>query len=331
MQIAPHKKRIGVLRGGPSPLYDVSIQTGKNILANMPEQFIPVDIFVSKNGVWHEGGFEKSPARVLQSVDAVVNALHGKYGEDGTVQKILDDLRVSYTGSRSLPSAVSMNKVLTKKIFEKNGIKTPLYHSVLQDEFEADAPNIIDTIFRTLTFPLVVKPAKGGSSLGLTLARTKFDIEKAIKNALEYSDSVLIEEYIAGKEATCGVIEDFRNELHYVMLPVEIVLPQKDLVGVYDHMGKFGEQPFAHVIPGNFTDFEKREIERISRIAHAALGLSHYSRADFRVHPKRGVYCLEVNSLPDLSERSTFVKGLEAVGSNIKEFISHTLNKILRR
>lgn len=326
--LSSQKHRIGVLRGGPSPEYETSLLTGKNILRNMPEQYIPVDIFVSKDGVWHEGGFERSPDKVLRSVDAVVNAMHGSYGEDGTVQKILDQFGTPYTGSSAVPSAVSMNKILTKKVLERHGIKTPLYVSIEKQTVLTDINSAVEQIFNILPFPLIIKPAQGGSSLGLSLVFSKSEIAPAIHKALQYGHSVLAEEFIDGKEATCGVIDDFRSKSTYVLLPVEVAVPIEQKKHVYESDAKLGYS-YDLRIPSNFQESEKREIEKLSELVHLALGLRHYSRSDFRVHPKRGVYCLEVNALPDLSEKSSFVKSLESVGSNIKDFLSHLIHKTL--
>jgi D-alanine-D-alanine ligase len=328
--LSTQRHRIGVLRGGPSREYDFSLATGKNILRNMPEEFIPVDIFVSKDGLWHEGGFEKTPGRILGSVDAVVNAMHGSYGEDGTVQKILDQFGTPYTGSPAVPSAVSMNKILTKKILERYGVRTPLYVSISKAEALDDMNETVERVFRSIPFPLVVKPAQSGSSLGLSLVYSKADISNALHKAFSYGDTLLAEEYIDGKEATCGVIDDFRQKSTYVLLPVEVVVQTEGKEKVFDNASKYG---YTHALntPGNFSDTEKSEIERISELVHMAMGLRHYSRSDFRVHPKRGVYCLEVNSLPDLSEKSSFVKSLESVGSNIKDFLGHLIHKTLNK
>ncbi len=326
--LSTQKRRIGVLRGGPSPEYEFSLATGKNILKQMPEEYIPVDIFVSKDGAWHEGGFEKSPGRILGSVDAVVNAMHGSYGEDGTVQKILDQFGTPYTGSGAVPSAISMNKILTKKVLERHDVRTPLYVSIAKSDALNDMNATVERIFTNLPFPLVIKPATGGSSVGLSVVNTKNDISTALHKALAYGEYVLAEEFIDGKEATCGVIDDFRNKSTYVLMPVEVVLPSSHKQNIFDYESK---SAYAHPLntPGNFTEAEKREIERVSELVHLALGLRHYSRLDFRVHPKRGAYCLEVNTLPDLSEKSSFVKSLESVGSNIKDFLSHLIQKTL--
>lgn len=320
----PQKTRIGVLRGGPSPEYEVSLNTGKAILSNLPEEYEPLDIFISKNGIWHEKGFEKTPESILKRVDMIINGLHGKYGEDGEVQKILDGFGVPYTGPRSLPASVSMNKILSKNIYGKHRLKTPVSVSLFIDNLSRQT---IKDAYESIPAPFVVKPASAGSSVGVFIVDSLSDLEDAVLNAAQYSPSVLVEEFIKGKEATCGVIEDFRGQKHYALLPVEI----KHKSDFFDYDAKYSDNGAEEICPGNFSESESEAIKNAAIAAHDILGLSHYSRSDFIVHPKRGVYILETNSLPGLTEQSLIPKSLTAVGSNIKEFLSHLINKTLGR
>ncbi len=120
-----NKIRIGVLRGGPSSEYEVSLKTGSSVLNNLPEKYSPVDIFIDKKGGWYIQGIPHEPHEAFKKVDAIFNALHGEYGEDGNVQKILDTFSIPYTGSKTVSSAIGMNKALAKNIFKSHGIKTP--------------------------------------------------------------------------------------------------------------------------------------------------------------------------------------------------------------
>jgi D-alanine-D-alanine ligase len=137
----------------------------------------------------------------------------------------------------------------------------------------------------------------------------------------------MVEEYISGKEATCGIIEDFRNAPFYSLLPVEITCQKNKYF--HDYNSKYENLESRYRVPGNFTENEKEQIQETAGLVHKILGLRHYSRSDFIIHPKRGLFCLEVNTLPELTHRSSFVKSLEAVGGNIKEFLSHLLSKTL--
>ena len=127
------KKKVGVLRGGPSSEYDVSLKTGKSVMDNLmmqaglADRYEVLDIFIDKEGTWHYLGAPIKPEKVFKKVDVIFNALHGAYGEDGTVQKLLDYFNIPYTGSTALASAVGMNKVLSKKIYKNNNLKTPLH------------------------------------------------------------------------------------------------------------------------------------------------------------------------------------------------------------
>lgn len=323
-----HQTRIGVLRGGPSPEYEVSLNTGKTILSNLPEHVEPVDIFISRDGLWHEKGVTKSPGNILRRVDAVLNGLHGAYGEDGEVQKILDSFKVPYSGSLAMPSAVAMNKMLSKKIYQNHGLKTP--HSVHIALENLSRQSIKDAFYGTLS-PFVVKPVCAGSSIGVYIVSTLPELEEAVIAASQYSPGVLIEEFIAGKEATCGVIDDFRGVNHYSLLPIEI----RHKSNFFDYNSKYGTSATGggaeEICPGNFSPSEAKMIQEMAVAAHRALGLRHYSRSDFLVHPKRGIYILETNTLPSLTETSLIPKALKAVGSNIKEFISHLLHKTLTK
>ena len=311
------------MRGGPSSEYEVSLKTGGNVLANLPEGCEPLDILISKEGIWHMYGLEKDPYQILKTVDVVVNAMHGAYGEDGTVQKIFERFNIPYTGSDSLSSAISMNKVLSKNIYKQNGLKTP-YSMVIPSE--KITKSSVREIYQNMIPPFVVKPSNAGSSVGIYIANTLAELEEAVTAAAKHSPTVLIEEFIKGKEATCGVIEDFRGQKYYALLPVEI----RHGGEFFNYDSKYSENGAEEICPGNFSQKEAKEIERLAVEAHKHLGLRHYSRSDFIIHPRRGIFVLETNSLPGLTERSLLPKALKAVGSDTKEFIAHLLQITLK-
>ncbi len=317
------KLRIAVLRGGPSGEYEVSLKTGASILKHLPEKYQAHDIFISKDGAWHREGVERSPERALVGIDAVINALHGEYGEDGKVQQILQQLGVPYTGSDSLASALAMNKILTKQAFENHGIKTP-YYAVIRRGDNVEEKTAY--VFSHFLLPFIVKPASSGSSLGVTLVKNFNDLFPAIEKALAVSDSVLVEEYIKGREATCGVIDNFRNEKTYALLPVEIVQGKEH--DFFNYEAKYGGGT-EEICPGRFSEAEKQEIQKLARDVHEKLGLRHYSRTDFMVHPRRGIYALEVNTLPGITSESLLPKSLAAIGASLGEFLDHLISLVL--
>lgn len=316
---------VGVLRGGPSSEYDISLKTGGEVLKHLPEKYQARDIFISKDAVWHIHGAPRTPSQALRNVDVVWNALHGEFGEDGKVQMILNERGIPYTGSAVLPSVFGMNKALSKKIFVEHGIKTPLHIIVRKTD---DPEKVREHLFWHFHLPLIVKPVGAGSSLGITVIEDYRALFNALSSAFLYSNTALIEEFIKGREATCGVIDDFRGEHHYTLLPVEIYRPNN--MTFFDYSAKCSDT-YSHTCPGNFTDEEKSEIQRIARLAHEHLGARHYSRSDMIVHPHRGIYLLEINTLPGLSEYSLFPRSLEAVGCTLSNFIDHVITLALER
>jgi D-alanine-D-alanine ligase len=313
------RKKIAVLRGGPSSEYEISLKTGAEILKNLPDdKYNLFDVCIAPDGDWYLKGVKTSPSDVLSQIDVVVNAMHGQYGEDGKIQRLLETFDVPYTGSRSISSAVAMNKILAKQEFKKCGVKIPV-----DIVLKKDSDYSIAEIFRTFPFPAIVKPVNAGSSLGIGIARTAIELDQAIKNAFEISDKILVEEFIEGREATCGVVDDFRGQDIYALLPVEIRTKSKNDFFNYD--AKYSGES-EEICPGNFTIEEKAKIQELARQAHKVLGLRHYSRSDFIISPRRGIYLLETNSLPGLTAESLFPKSLEAVGSNLSEFLEHLIS-----
>ena len=315
--------KVAVLRGGPSSEFEVSLNTGKNVLENLPHHYIPTDVFISKDGIWHVDGVVVSPAKLFQNTDVVFNAMHGQYGEDGKVQQLLDQHKVKYTGSKALASAVAMNKLMTKELYKKAGLKTPIHKVVKRGE---DSEDLATTIFKTFPMPAIIKPNAAGSSVGMALVNSIGDIDRAIKDAFKHSDTVLIEEFIPGREATCGVVEKFKGKDIYSLFPIEIIKPVEN--DFFDYDAKYSGKS-REICPGNFSKEESRIIQELSIKAHEILGLSHYSRSDFIVNPRRGIYILETNTLPGLTKESLVPKELEAIGSSISQFLDHIINLAL--
>jgi len=316
--------KVAVLRGGISSESEISFKTGKSVLDNLPDKYIPVDVFISKDGEWHIDGVPVTMQKVFQSVDVVFNALHGEFGEDGKLQRILDHSGVKYTGSRALASAIGMNKVMAKEIFSSFGIKTPVFKVFKNID---NVQDLSHTIFKTFPMPAIIKPNGSGSSVGVSLVSKISDIGPAIENALKHSDMVMVEEFISGREATCGVIDEFKGKKVYSLLPVEIIKPKENTFFDFDakYSGKSKE-----ICPGNFSKKESGTIQDMAIKAHQALGLRHYSRSDFIVNPKRGIYILEVNTLPGLTKESLLPKSLEATGTSLPHFLDHIITVALK-
>jgi D-alanine--D-alanine ligase len=311
--------KVAVLRGGPSSEYEISLKTGKSVLANLPDKYIPIDVFIDKAGAWHVDGVPVQPVKILQSVDVVFNALHGAYGEDGKLQQLLDQTKVKYTGSGALASALAMNKVMAKEIFKSAGIKTPVFTVIKKGEATHE---IARKVFTTFPMPAIIKPNGSGSSVGVSLVKKLADILPAVDEALKYADVAIVEEFIDGKEGTCGVIEKFKGKEIYSLLPIEIRKPNTH--DFFDYHAKYSGET-QEICPGNFSAKESESIQKMAIEAHKALGLKSYSRSDFMVHPKRGVYILETNTLPGLTKESLLPKSLQAVGCTLPQFLDHVL------
>lgn len=293
-------------------------------MKNLPEKYSPVDVFIDKSGVWHIQGIPHEPHQALKKIDVAFNAMHGEYGEDGKVQKILDTFSIPYTGSKTLASALGMNKVLAKKIFKSHNIKTPYFKVESKNE---DIDKIASKLFNTFSIPAVVKPISSGSSVGVSIAYDFQDLKKALVKAFEYSETVLVEEYIKGREATCGVVDKFRGDDFYSLLPIEILKPEKS--DFFDYEAKYCGSS-QEICPGNFSQSEKQAIQDLAISAHKALGLRHYSRSDFIISPRRGIYILEVNTLPGLTEESLLPKSLNAIGCSMSDFLDHLITMALK-
>lgn len=316
---------VAVLRGGVGDEHEVSLKTGLSVLRTLERStHRPIDVFIDRRGVWHVRGAPTTPQRALSGSDVVFNALHGAYGEDGTVQRELERLGVAYTGPQPMAASISMNKVVSKEMAAAHGLLIPRHVMVgVTPHLERRAVEI----WQTFPQPSIVKPLASGSSVGVTFAKSFTGFVDGIKKAFQYAKDVVVEEYIKGREATVGVIDKFRGSQLYALPPVEIILPKTS--DIFDWQAKYGGETEERV-PSGFQRSEVAALEAAAKTVHEKLGMRHYSRSDFIVTP-RGPYFLEVNSLPGLTDQSLVPKSLSAVGASMDEFLTHVISMALEK
>ncbi len=319
-------KRITVLRGGPSDEYDVSMQTGANVVRSLNKQFNSVsDIVITKQGDWLQHGIVKSPAQILVSTDVVFLALHGNYGENGEVQKLIQRHNLPFTGSRSLPSAIAFNKALTKRTLRQHGVVMPEDKLITKEDLN-NLETVINDIVNKFGDELIIKPLSSGSSVGVQLVRTREDLSKALQQVLPIFKEVMVEEFIRGREATCATLENFRHEDLYVFPVIEIIPPSDQ--EFFNKEAKYSGKT-QEICPGNFSYQERIKLAEITELVHRELGLSQYSRTDFIVRNGQP-YFLEVNTLPGLTSESLYPKAAEAVGLTYDQLICHLIETASR-
>lgn len=294
-------KKIGVIMGGPSSEREVSLRTGKGVLEGL------VDRGYRAVGIdWRAG--ENLATRVAEEQIAVAwIALHGVWGEDGCVQGMLECLQVPYTGSGVLASALAMDKVATKRIFDQIGVATARWR-VYRGPEDVEA----------VGYPLVIKPSREGSSVGVTIVHHPRDLEAAIAEARRWHGEVLVEEYVAGREINVGILDG------EVLGDVEV----RPAVEFYSYEAKYQRNDTQYLCPAPLDDKEHVRLGAIARLAHEALGCSGYSRVDL-ILGKNGdagrAVCLEVNTLPGMTEKSLLPKIAVAHGMDYATLVERIL------
>lgn len=236
----------------------------------------------------------------VREADVLFLAVHGGALEGGTLQAVLDVIDVPYTGSGPLASALAMDKDLSKRLFRSAGVPVPAWFM---------APVAADDVTTALGWPVIVKPSKQGSSVGLTLVRQAQDLDNAVSVAAQYDDEVMAEQFIPGQELTVGVLGD-------VPLPVGQIVPKHEL---FDYETKYTPGMSEETFPARIDTLLARQLQEYALMAHRALKLSGYSRVDFRVTAEGDIFCLEANSLPGMTRTSLFPQAAQAAGIPFSE------------
>lgn len=339
------KIKIAVLMGGNSAERDVSLSSGTGIINGLRaagHEAIGIDTALGAGQLTAQaqtGGVKAEPPSIkdlsalsgettvqtisspdLKGVDLVFIALHGGAGENGTVQAILDMVGIPYTGSGVLSSAVAMDKLISKKIFIASGIPTPDYFVKCSNEI-CDETSLIAEIDSSICFPVVVKPNDQGSSVGLDIsydAKTLFVISQ---KAAEYSDKVLFEKYVPGRELTVGILGS-------QTLPV-IEIRTHD--GFYDYRHKYTPGKTDYLVPAPISPDIEKKVGELGLLAFQALNCDGYARVDFRLSPEGELFCLEVNTLPGMTATSLVPKAARAAGIEFPELLNRIVESALIR
>ncbi len=280
---------IGVLMGGPSSEREISLKSGKAVYQALKEQgldVVPLDI---RNN---------SLRRIKQAkISFAFIALHGKFGEDGTIQKILESQHIPYSGSGVISSCLCLDKVASRRILKYYNIPAPEYDIVHHKSWKRHLKKLC------LKFPVVVKPSSQGSSIGVTFVDRSDKLNQAVNCAFKYNDTIIIEKYLKGREITVGILEDRP-------LPVVEVVPLRRF---FDFQAKYLKGKSDYVVPANLSKSCYNRAQQVGMLAHHALGCCTFSRVDMILSGMSPVV-LEVNSIPGLTSMSLLPMAAQAQG-----------------
>jgi len=296
------KKKIGVMMGGLSREREISLKTGKAILKALTEKgYTACSIDV---------GQDIAETLVKEKIECAFIALHGRFGEDGTIQGMLELMRIPYTGSGVLASALALHKVMAKKLFLCEKIQTPSFEVFQRQEIGKDPLRNI-----SLPLPLVVKPAREGSTIGVSIARTEEELVLALKEAGKYDEEILVEEFMKGKEITVGILED-------IPLPVIEIVPKS---GFYNYHSKYTKGETQYIIPARIPREKYLYAQEISLKAFRTLGCSGCARVDLMTDGDGDPFVIDVNTMPGMTETSLLPQAASYAGIPFGDLVERIL------
>ncbi|HWV57637.1 MAG TPA: D-alanine--D-alanine ligase [Longimicrobiales bacterium] len=314
--------KIAVLFGGVSAERDVSIASASQVIPALREAGHDVVAVDTARGVLDRAAerecFEKGVAALppeqaeldmlrtgdpgvitrspeLSDVDVMFLALHGGAGEDGTLQSLLELMEIPYTGSGPLASAIAMDKDISKRLFRDAGVPTPDWLM---------APVEVAQVTERLGYPVVVKPSKQGSTVGLTVVRDPADVDAAVELASRFDDEVMLERFVPGRELTVGILDQ-------TPLPVGEIIVASD---IFDYESKYQPGMADEIFPADLPPETAEEVQALALKVHRALKMRGFSRIDFRMRGDGSCWCLEANTLPGLTANSLLPKAARAAG-----------------
>jgi D-alanine-D-alanine ligase len=301
--------KVAVLMGGDSAERQISLMSGGGVLAALQSQGVDAYAFDPSERELSElkrDGFARC-----------FSALHGRHGEDGTVQGALELLGIPYTGSGVMASAIAMDKVMTKRVWIAEGLPTPRHVWLAPND---QARERVVGVPDELGLPLIVKPPREGSSIGVTKVAGYSQMRDAVALAAKYDPDVLCEEFIDGEEVTCPVLGEGATAR---ALPViKIVAPE----GAYDYQNKYFTDEVKYLVPSGLPEAEEREIQRIVVAAYTALGCRGWARADLMIRAAdRKPFLLEINTSPGMTSHSLVPKSANAAGISYEQLCLHLL------
>lgn len=295
--------RIGVLCGGLSNEREVSLRSGKNVFKALLElgykDVTMIDV-------------DRNIANTLSElkIEYVVNVLHGRYGEDGCIQGVLEFLNIPYSGCGVKASAICMDKIMTKKVLST--VDIPLIKSV-----NVTAKNYKEEV-KKLNYPIIIKPACEGSSIGMTKVNSEDELDSAMQEALKCDNEILIEEYLVGESATVGVLErEIDGEIEIFATPI---LGFKTKTEWYDYEAKYTKGMTEFILPANFDENLTKKIKELAILAHKTCACRGVSRVDFLVH-NNIPYILEINTNPGMTDTSDLPAQALEMGINYNELV----------
>ncbi|MEW6702205.1 MAG: D-alanine--D-alanine ligase [Bacteroidota bacterium] len=326
---------IALLLGGTSPEKEISKLSGKSILKALHELGYKVKVIDPAYGLnqpkeeekfFDEKDFttrsnrnyvEAINSTMFDDVDVAFLALHGKWGEDGTIQSLLELRGIKYTGSKILSSSLAMDKCMAKIMFQHFDVNTPRWFVVNNNEEDYNLIRI--KIKKFFGYPCVVKPNDEGSTIGLTICRGDVEVPYAIENAFKFSKKVLVEEYVAGHELTVAI-------LGQQALPVLEIKPKS---GFYDYENKYTHGKTDYIVPAEIPQKVAEHLQHQALLAFNSVGCQSYARVDFRMTNDYKTYCLEVNTLPGMTATSLVPKMASAAGISFEQLIDRIIKNSL--
>lgn len=294
-------KKIAVLMGGKSAEREISLKSGWAMEASLRRQGCTVLAMDVDEAVAERLRQEK--------IELVVNALHGRWGEDGTIQGLLEILGIPYTGSGILASAIGMNKVMTKRLLEVDGIPIPRY-AVLRSPLPGTHPS--GGLPSGFACPVVIKPSSEGSTIGVTIVESADGIEAAYAEAFRHGDEILVEEYIPGQEVTAGILED-------TPLPLIEIAPKEEF---YNYQSKYTSGRTEYIVPARLSQALTKEVQWLALRTHQGIGCRGCTRVDFRVDPDGKPFVLEINTVPGMTETSLLPKAAAVAGMTYDQLVA---------
>lgn len=304
--------RVGVLCGGPSSEHEISLASGKNVFIALDRTKFKPELIV-----WGRDGTPPRDVEGFKRFDVIFIAMHGSFGEDGTVQAFLELSGVPYTGSGVAASKLGIDKVASKLLFQATGIPTPRYRVVsgIGQGLE---------VLGEIGFPCVIKPSAQGSSVGVSIVKGEEGFVKAFDRAIRFDGRAIIERYVKGREFSCGIL----GNRDPVALPLVEILPRAEF---FDYGAKYNSGATGEIVPARLDRKMTCKMQQLATRVYEILGCGGFGRADILLSENRTPYVLEINTIPGMTESSLLPKEARAAGIGSSQLVERIINLALEQ